>query len=307
LLRVRALEAGLSLEIDYVFPLPRTIRTDPVRLRQVMMNLIGNALKFTGQGGVRITVSLSRPADASPRLQFAVSDTGIGMTDEMIEQLFEPFMQADMSSSRHFGGTGLGLAISRRLARMLGGDIQVESTPGQGSTFTLSIDPGPLQEVAMVDAPHIAAIEEEEPAAVEAEHALHGRVLLAEDGQDNQRLIGFILKKAGLEVSVAENGRIAFETAMAAAAEENPFDLILMDMQMPEMDGYEATRRLRQEGWQGPIVALTAHAMAGDREKCLRAGCDNYLTKPIERNSFLFAVANHLAGAPSETSQAPRN
>ncbi|MBN2475003.1 MAG: response regulator [Pirellulales bacterium] len=306
LLRVRATEADLSLDIDYVFPLPETIRTDPVRLRQVMMNLIGNAIKFTDRGGVRVRVRCRRPDGEPARVEIAVADTGIGMDDATIAHLFEPFTQADTSSTRNFGGTGLGLAISKRLAGMLGGDIAVESEPGKGSTFTLSIDAGSLDGVAMLDAPPRTILQATESATSDRRRALRGRVLLAEDGKDNQRLISAILTKAGLEVSVAENGRVAYETAAAAAAEGNLFDLIVMDMQMPEMDGYDATRRLRQDGWRGPIVALTAHAMAGDREKCLEAGCDDYLTKPIERNAFLDAVQRYLAAALAAGSDSQR-
>ncbi len=239
-------------------------------------------------------VSCTQRVDAPATLQFAITDTGIGIAPQAIPQLFNPFTQADSSASRKFSGTGLGLAISDRLAAMLGGHIEVESTLGEGSTFTLSIDVGSLQGVPMVDAPPKAPAGRDQSAAADQEVRLSGRVLLAEDGKDNQRLIGLILKKAGLEVDLAENGRIACQQAFASTVEGNPYDLILMDIQMPEMDGHEATRRLRQSGWQGSIVALTAHAMAGDREKCLQAGCDDYLTKPIERTTFLATLARYL-------------
>ncbi len=300
LMRVRAVEKGLSLETDYAFPIPQTIRTDPIRLRQILMNLVGNAIKFTKQGGVRITVGLERQPVASPRLQFSVADTGIGISGPAIAQLFRPFTQVDTSTTRHFGGTGLGLAISQRLAKMLNGEVTVVSEPGKGSTFTVSVDPGSLQDVPMLQAPPKYGAEEPRPKTARRKETLRGRVLLAEDGKDNQRLIAVILKKAGLEVDLAENGQIACDCATASADEGRPYDLILMDMQMPELDGYGATRRLRQDGWQGPIIALTAHAMAGDREKCLQAGCDGYLSKPIERETFLTAVARHLAGEPTQ-------
>ena len=176
---------------------------------------------------------------------------------------------------------------------MLDGNIDVSSEPGKGSTFTLSINPGSLKRVSMLSEPPASTEQDEEPPSVD-HNSLDGRVLLAEDGLDNQRLIAFILGKAGLQVDLAENGRIACECAALSAAEGRPYDLILMDIQMPELDGLEATRRLRQAGWSHPIVALTAHAMTGDREKCLEAGCNDYMTKPIDRKTFLPAVKRYL-------------
>ena len=299
LMEIRAEQSELRLVIDYRFPIPETIQADPVRLRQILLNLMGNAIKFTEDGEVRVTLAFSGPSDSAPRMHFEVSDTGVGITPEAIERLFDPFSQADTSTTRRFGGTGLGLAISERLATMLGGRIDVTSTLGEGSTFTLSIDPGPLEDVPMLTQPPASTYREDE---TESEinaprEPLHGRVLLAEDGRDNQRLIGFILKKAGLQVDLAENGKIAVENADRSIAEGEPYDLILMDMQMPEMDGYEATRHLRETGWEGPIIALTAHAMTGDRTKCLEAGCDDYLTKPIDRKSFFRVVDRYLRDA----------
>ena len=296
LMRVRATEERLNLEVDYDFPLPETIETDPVRLRQILMNLVGNALKFTEQGEVRITVRCTNRDTSDPRVHFIVADTGIGIAPDEMERLFQPFTQADASTTRRFGGTGLGLTISERLAKMLGGEIEVESQFGVGSTFTLSIDPGNLEGVHVLHSPPEHPTEEDQPAAPSGTRTLHGRVLLAEDGKDNQRLICHILKKAGLEVAVAENGRIACQLAAASLDEKRAFNLILMDMQMPEMDGYQATRRLRQDGWRGPIVALTAHAMAGDRQKCLNVGCDDYVSKPLQRDTFLATVERHLTG-----------
>ncbi len=291
LMRVRAMEKGLNLQIDYLFPLPRRIRTDPVRLRQILTNLVDNAIKFTEQGSVRIAVRCTPPQDVGRRVEFAVTDTGIGMRSDQLGRLFEPFTQADTSATRRFAGTGLGLAISRRLAEILGGDLCVATEPGRGSTFTLTIDPGPLQSVPMVAS---FADEEVEPAKTGAAHTLHGRVLLAEDGREIRRLVREVLSEAGLVVDVAENGGTAREKAAASAADGRPYDLILMDIQMPEMDGYEATRLLRADGWSGPIVALTARAMSDDREKCLQAGCDDYLTKPLNREEMLATIARHL-------------
>ncbi len=293
LLQVRATEKNLGLETDFCDPLPKTIRTDPVRLRQILVNLLGNALKFTQQGGVRIRVRCTQPEDAPAKMQFEVTDSGIGLSEEEIGRLFRPFTQADMSHSRRFGGTGLGLHISQRLAKMLGGQIEVQSEPGVGSTFTLTIDPGPLENVEMAS-PARTFAKEESPARESQEQKLRGRILLVEDVKDVQMLARVLLGRLGLQVEVAENGQIALDMAAASEAEGRPYDLILMDIQMPELDGYDATRRLRQDGWKGPIIALTAHAMTGDREKCLEAGCDDYLSKPIGGKELFDAIARYL-------------
>jgi CheY-like chemotaxis protein len=265
--------------------------------------LIGNAVKFTELGSVRVVTGLEQHLGRPALIRFEVIDTGIGMTEPQIARLFQPFAQADTSTSRRFGGSGLGLTISKRLAQLLGGDIVVQSTPGIGTTFTVAIDPGPLDEGSVVAAAtEIVAGGQRQP---QSDHCdlptLESRVLLVEDGPDNQRLIAFILRKAGAQVALAENGQVALDAVCAAASaagpppQSEPFDVILMDMQMPVMDGYEATRQLRSMGYRGPIVALTAHAMSQDRQKCLDAGCDDYLPKPVERSKLLETVARHLA------------
>ena len=301
LMAVRAKEKGLQLEIDYATPLPATIRTDPVRLRQILINLTGNAVKFTASGKVKITARLVRQPDDVNRLVFAVSDTGIGMTPDEMTRLYKPFTQADASTTRRFGGTGLGLAISKRLAELLGGDIEVQSQPEEGSTFTVFIDPGPLLGVPMLDSLEQAAPVQNHPAALDPSESLRGRILLAEDGLDNQRLIQLILQRAGLEVDLAEDGWAACQKVDLAEEQERPYELVLMDMQMPNMDGYNATRELRRRGYRGSIVALTANAMSGDRKRCLAAGCDDYLAKPIDRAGLLGAIVPHLTLTPSET------
>jgi CheY-like chemotaxis protein/HPt (histidine-containing phosphotransfer) domain-containing protein len=231
---------------------------------------------------------------ASNVLRIDVCDSGIGMTAEQIARLFQPFTQADESTTRRFGGTGLGLTISRRLAHLLGGDIGVESQPDVGSMFTVWIDGGSAVGIELLD----NLTEEKLPRPVDEDRSLNillqGKILLAEDGRDNQRLISTHLRTAGAKVEIAENGRIAIE--MAAA---QPFDLILMDMQMPELDGYDATAELRRLGFTLPIVALTANAMSEDRAKCLASGCTDYLTKPIERGTLLKTVGHHLAQTSS--------
>ena len=301
LMRVRAAAKSLKLEADMAGPLPETILTDPLRLRQVLVNLVGNAIKFTDRGEVRIVLRLAEDR-GRPCLRIDVTDTGIGMNEEQIGRLFKAFSQVDNSSTRRFGGTGLGLCISKRLVEALGGQIEVHSTPGKGSTFSLAIDPGPLEGVRMIENAR-EGLREAAPTttvATAGKIELHCRVLLAEDGPDNQRLIAFLLKKAGAEVTLAENGQLACDEVLAARARGGPFDVILMDMQMPVMDGYEATRRLRTEGYTGPIIALTAHAMATDRQKCLAAGCDEFATKPIDREKFLATVAHWAVRGPAD-------
>ena len=303
LMRVRADAKGLQLKVEYEGAVPQTIHTDPTRLRQILTNLVGNALKFTEVGSIRIVTRLVDGAEDEPKMQFDVIDTGVGMTEKQIGKLFQPFTQADTSTTRRFGGSGLGLAISKRLTRMLGGDITVASVPQEGSTFTVTIPTGPLDGVPMLDHPNEAAGSAEKPAChtETSQVKLDCRVLLAEDGPDNQRLLSFLLRKAGADVTVAGNGQIAVDAARTASAEGEPFDVILMDMQMPVMDGYEATRKLRSDGHGGPIIALTAHAMKEDRRKCLDAGCNDYMSKPIDRGMFLSIVARHA------TRQQPSN
>ncbi len=305
LMRVRADAKNLPLSVEYASPLPEVIHTDPTRLRQILINLIGNAVKFTEVGEIRLVISLSDAADERPCLRFDVIDTGVGIAAEQIPNLFDPFTQADSSTSRKFGGTGLGLAISKRLAEMLGGDIAVSSRPGRGSTFSLTIDTGPLDDIRLVDQDRVANHDsiEKTGAATAKDISLDGcQILLAEDGPDNQRLVSFVLTKAGAEVSLAENGQIAVEMVLEADREGCPFDLVLMDMQMPILDGYEATHQLRQSGCKIPIIALTANTMAGDREKCLAAGCDDFASKPIDRTQLFETIQRQLAVAAEQES-----
>ncbi len=299
LMRVRADSKGLSLSVECVGPIPRIVRTDPTRLRQILVNLVGNAIKFTETGGVRITATLTKqPHTTDPLLRFEVIDTGIGIAPDKVQQLFRPFSQADTSTTRQFGGTGLGLTISKRLAEMLGGDITVTRSTGEGSSFCVCIATGPLNETDMIEGA-VEPLSVKPNAATDtgaiADQSLGGtRVLYAEDGPDNQRLISFHLRKAGAEVTIVENGREAVTAATDALDRGEPFDIILMDMQMPEMDGYAATRQLRRQGYTRPIVALTAHAMAGDRERCIDAGCDDFATKPIDKLRLFVTLGNLL-------------
>jgi Amt family ammonium transporter len=289
--------------VEFVGEMPVSIQSDPTRLRQVLLNLVGNAIKFTDTGEVRLVASLEQTEDHSALLQIQVIDTGIGMSEELVGRLFNPFTQADSSTSRRFGGTGLGLTISQRLAHLLGGSISVRSTVGEGSVFTVRVPTGSLDGVGVSESPREA---EFQPREVKPQQAGEGgvlqgcRVLLAEDGPDNQRLIAFLLKTAGAEVIVADDGRIAVDAAMKAQREGKPFDVVLMDIQMPFMDGYEATKKLRAEGWSTPIIALTAHALKEDRQKCLDAGCDDYAAKPIDRQTLVNTVARWAARARAD-------
>ncbi len=278
---VRASERGLSLKVVADDLQHLQVTTDAVRLRQILTNLIGNAIKFTEDGGVTVRLSLTG-SESARRLVIAIRDTGIGVPREALQRLFKPFAQADSSMTRHASGTGLGLAISRRLARLLGGDVDVESELGVGSTFTVTIDPG--------------VVRYSDPSPTPPEGApppgLKGRVLLVEDGPDNQRLISTLLRKLGFTVDLAENGALGVEAVVQAV--EKPYDLVFMDMQMPVMDGYQATRRLREMGYTLPVIALTAHAMKGDRQKCLDCGCTDYATKPITKKQLAEVSSRHL-------------
>jgi signal transduction histidine kinase/ActR/RegA family two-component response regulator len=306
LMQVRADAKGLSLVTRAVGQIPDSIETDPTRLRQILINLASNAVKFTEVGGVTLEVRYEDEGGAAPRMHFDVVDTGIGMSPDALDRLFLPFSQADTSTSRRYGGTGLGLTICRRLAQMLGGDVSVTSTLGQGSTFRLTISPGARTGELASDLGELGRQHVKAPATSDtsALPKLDCRVLLADDGPDNQRLITFILQKAGADVVVAENGEIACQQAIAAEAAGRPFDCVLMDIQMPVLDGYAATAKLRSQNFRGPIIALTANAMAGTRENCLLAGCDAYLTKPISREGLLRMVAEfvgrHRTASPAD-------
>jgi PAS domain S-box-containing protein len=306
MMRFRAEERGVKLSLQSASPLPQTILADEVRLRQVLVNLVGNAVKFTEKGSVRVVATLlpSRKVGDSA-LKIDVIDTGPGMTPQQLQRLGEPFYQTDTSSSRRYPGTGLGLAITKRLIEIMQGELDIDSRLGQGSTFSVTVQTGPLDGVEMVA--HHTQVPSPVPVHNRADRtlALKGlRVLLAEDGVDNQRLIGIILKNAGADVAVASNGRIAVELA-----HKQEFDVILMDMQMPEMDGYQATRHLRDTGNSCPIIALTAHAMSGDRQKCLDAGCTDYAAKPVDREVLVATVARwgrktqSVAAAPAPGAQ----
>ncbi|MDZ4780872.1 MAG: ATP-binding protein, partial [Planctomycetia bacterium] len=288
MMRPRAAAKGIALAASFEGLLPRHIQSDPTRLRQILVNLVGNAVKFTSAGSVELVTRFR--AEPKPRLEFDVIDTGPGIPQDQIEQLFCPFTQGDASTTRKYGGTGLGLAISKRLAELLDGDVEVvESVVDHGSRFRLTVSHGVSADTPLV-APTL--LEDQEGASAPrrstAVAPLAGcRVLLAEDGVDNQRLISHLLRRAAASVEVVENGQTALEAMRIEQREGRRIDIVLMDMQMPILDGYEATKQLRAEGYTGAIIALTAHAMADDRGKCLAAGCSEYLTKPVDRRKLV--------------------
>ena len=295
MMRVRAEQRNTSLAVEYATQMPETITSDQVRLRQALVNLVGNAVKFTEGGNVRIAVAFlpTWRADA-PAVRVDVIDTGIGIEADKLALLFEPFIQADNSTSRKYGGSGLGLSIAHHIAELLKGELTVQSTVGQGSTFTLTVPTGKLDGVTMLSAvTEVIQQQRGDHSDGLGNKALKGlRLLLAEDGIDNQQLLRHLLGKAGAEVEIADNGKLAVQKAQAG-----DFDLVLMDVQMPEMDGHQATRVLRKSGFDRAIVALTAHAMNEDRRKSLEAGCDDYLTKPVNRVELIRTIMRHCGKA----------
>ena len=304
LMRVRANDKTLRLTWQFDGPCPATIRTDLTRLRQILVNLVGNAIKFTETGEVRLTARIVDRAEKPPQLQCDIIDTGIGLSADQCAGLFQAFHQAEGGMNRKFGGSGLGLYISRHLARLLGGDIIVTSELGRGSCFSVTINIESLVGSEADQSPDPVMLVERMKPGRQSSSVLTGRILLAEDGPDNQRLIAHILRKAGAEVIVVADGRqavAAVEVTLPlegdAPALGGVFDLVLMDMQMPIMDGYEATRELRRLGYTGMIAALTAHAMTEDRDRCLAAGCNAYLTKPIDRRVLIDSVAAWMPNA----------
>ena len=286
LLRVRAEAKSIDFRVEGLESVPTQGVGDPTRLRQVLLNLAGNAIKFTDEGEVRI-VTKFEPGDAADgRLTVDVIDTGCGIPPEAQKRLFSPFTQVDGSMSRVFGGTGLGLSISARLAAGMGGSLTIaESTPGEGSVFRFMV---PLDNCRYAE----ATTPRSEARPVNPDSIPEGlRVLVAEDGADNQRLFSFLLRKVKAESTVVENGALALDAAWAAHESGEAFDVIVMDMQMPIMDGYTATAELRKRGYRGPIVAATAHAMSHDANRCLEAGCDAYVAKPLDRALFYGTLA----------------
>ncbi len=287
-MRMGAMRKGLDFNIRFETPFPKTLVGDAYRVRQILLNLVGNAVKFTQSGSIDIVLN-----DDGEHLRFSVIDTGVGIPEDSVDALFDPFEQLDTSVSRTHEGTGLGLTISQHLAHLMGGEIRVGSTLGVGSVFTLVLPRDCPEGVRVLE-----SIEESfgQSVSVAEPEARGGRdetgvILLAEDGLDNQRLITHLLRKAGYEIVIANNGQEAIDRFVASPER---FDLILMDMQMPVLDGYSATRKIREMGYRVPIIALTAHALDGARKDCLDAGCDEYLTKPIDREKLYHVMEHHI-------------
>lgn len=288
LVGTRARSKGLTFDVFYDFPIPRTFYTDPVRLKQILLNVCDNARKFTESGGITVDISYDHSAE---QMSFTVTDTGIGMTPEEMNHIFQAFTQADSSTIRQYGGTGLGLCISQQLARKLGGTLSGQSEKGKGSRFTIQVSAkvGEGVEFITSDTNSDLVYQENITKRKILPKSLKGKVLLAEDSIDNQQLISMYVRKTGAEITVAENGKIAVNHAMS-----EEYDLIIMDMQMPVMGGLEATQWLRQINCNTPIVMLTANALKQDRERCIAAGANDYLTKPVDLHRFYNVLEKYL-------------
>jgi len=285
IIRSQAGDKSLAFSVDYCWPIPAEIYSDPMRLKQILINLCSNALKFTHQGEIRLSLGCD---DDGQTLVFKVSDTGIGMSEDQQEKIFGQFAQADVATTREYGGTGLGLYLSRQLAEKLGGILSVQSAPGQGSCFTLTLKadlPGD-EEWLYSRIPAETCLPAEKP---QAGMQLRGHVLLAEDNEINQQLISHMITRTGADVTVVNNGEEAVHTASLQV-----FDLVLMDIQMPVMDGLEATRWLRSQGYDGYIVALTANVMSADITRYKEGGFNTHLAKPLDQDRFLKILREHL-------------
>jgi len=293
LLERQARDKGLRLTTSVGAGVPRYVRSDPGRLRQILMNLVGNAVKFTDHGAVAVRARVVAEAEHTVTVRFEVADTGIGIPASTQEHIFEAFRQADASTTRRFGGTGLGLAITRQLVGLMGGEIAVESTPGVGSTFSFAI---PFECAAGMAEPPL-------PAAAGTPTVPRGaRVLVAEDNPVNKQILVKALERAGYTVDVRSTGLEAVQ-----AVTEGPFHAVLMDCQMPEMDGYEATRLVRLlegSGRHTPIIAITASAMSSDRDRCLAAGMDDFVSKPVRPEDLLATLARWVRAEPGEEAPA---
>jgi len=288
LMRPKATEKGLEFEVIRTGGLPEQIKTDPTRLRQCLINLVGNAIKFTDKGHIHVSALLEE-CENKPFIRFDIEDTGIGVPANKQALIFESFSQADGSHTRKYGGTGLGLTITKQLVELLGGELTLASEEGKGSVFSFTIPAG----VDITKQPllhtHYTVGHGDSGRTKAEQPEFSGHILVAEDTPTNQILIELLLKRMGLLVTIADDGNQAVQKVLS-----RKFDLILMDMQMPYLNGYDATTKLRKKGITTPIVALTANAMKSDRDKCIEAGCDDYLTKPIEREKLVECLTHFL-------------
>lgn len=288
LVKPAADEKGLGFSINYIFPLPKIVKSDPLRFKQVLINLCNNAIKFTEKGYVLINVSYSCQDDGS-QLAMEVVDSGIGIKNEDLGKIFQAYHQADSSTTRQYGGTGLGLSLSRKLAEKLNGFLTVKSKVNEGSQFLFIHNIEPLTDDNLAyDKKHLDEYNELKTTGI-PENTISGNVLLAEDNKDNQELLSIYLKRIGINPTVVSNGKLAVNAAL-----ENDFDLILMDLRMPVMGGLEAVELLRSSGYKKTIVALTANALKEDRDKCYKAGCDDFLTKPVDVSQLTETLKKHL-------------
>jgi PAS domain S-box-containing protein len=292
-LGIKAHEKGIALNFSAQTSLPRQIQTDPARFRQIIFNLVGNAIKFTEQGRVTVTCRFEKTPQ-KPSLLIEIADSGIGIPPDKVESIFDPFTQADAAVTRRFGGTGLGLSISRKFARALGGDITVESRLGKGSTFRVSLTTGDLAGVPFLQPAEVETTAQEVDAKEQPRWQFpKARVLIVDDGAENRELLRLLLQEAGLMVDEAENGLVGVEKSLAGH-----YDVILMDVNMPVLDGFTATQKLRRQGLKTSIIALTANAMKGFERECLDAGYSGYFSKPIDIDRFMGVMAELLGGHP---------
>lgn len=294
LVRPAAEDKGLGFSINYIFPLPDKIISDPLRIKQILINLCNNAIKFTAQGHVLINVS-SKDALAESKLVFEVVDSGIGIKENKLDKIFQAYQQADTSTTRKYGGTGLGLSLSKTLAEHLGGDLAVKSEVNKGSVFTFTIlyehVLGSKMVYSNANIPDVYTMSER----VKASGYLTGKVLLAEDNEDNQDLLKLYLKRMGIEVTIVNNGKLAYEACC-----NSHFNAILMDMRMPVMGGLEAVKLIRAKGIYTPIIALTADAMKEDKKACFEVGCNDFLSKPIDANALSETLEKYLPSAEKQ-------
>jgi len=291
LLQPQAEKKGLTLELEVAGEVPAVIGTDPLRFRQILMNLLGNAIKFTEEGCVRLRIGYEEPTE---KIHCLIEDTGIGISRELAERLFQPFSQGDVSITRSFGGTGLGLSLSRKLAELLGGDVVLErSAPLEGSVFRVSIKDHreiilEAEDKTASDFPGGAQVA---PFAKEDLEDL--RILLVDDSPDNQLFVRMLLSAQGANVDVAPNGREGLNKAL-----EGDYDVVLMDLQMPVFDGLQATQALRREGFSRPILALTANAMKEEKDRCLKLGFNDYVSKPVDKKILFSAISRSVRTNP---------
>ena len=293
LLGAKAEEKGLAIEVSYGADAPRSLVGDEGRIRQVIINLVGNAIKFTGSGGVWLEITCISQCKEHAEIAIAVRDTGVGMSPEALATIFDRFTQADASTTRKFGGTGLGLAISKQLIEIMGGSLEVTSELDVGTTFTATLS------LPVSDDKQIASASDTRSRKSIPRGCFSARVLVVEDNVVNQKVATRMLEGMGCNVTVAANGQEAVDML-----DQLPFDLILMDCQMPIMDGFEATREIRRRDadWsRTPIIAMTANAMAGDRERCIEAGMDDYISKPVRPDGLFKTLSGYLDATSAES------